>query len=107
MFCKKVLLRNSTDSQENTCTGVFFKKNSYRQPAALLQRRLRHKYFPISLVNFLRISILKNWRNGRDWRKTSEANQLCTLNIKVFGSSLKACLERDYANSITMTKIVD
>ena len=56
--------------------------------------RLQHRCFPANLAKFLRTPILKNWGNGMQWKKTSEANLACLLSINLSGSSLKAFLEQ-------------
>ena len=58
--------------------------------------------FPVNLVKFLMAHIWKNWRNGRDWRKTSEANLACLFSIKVSGSSLKAFSEQRYLKAVKL-----
>ena len=89
---KKDVLRNSLG---NICAGVFFNK-----VASSLQlyckKRLREKSFPVNLVKFLSASILKNWSNGRDWRKPSEVILACLLS----GSSLKTCSEKHYLKAV-------
>ena len=46
VFCKKVLLKISQNSEENTCARVPF-----------LKKRLRHRSFPVNFAKFLRTSI--------------------------------------------------
>ena len=45
---KKLLLKISQDSEENTFVGVF------------INERLQHRCFPVNIANFLRAPILKN-----------------------------------------------
>ena len=51
VFCKKVFLEISQNSQENTCASLFFKKVAGR-PATLLKKRLWHSCFPVNFVKF-------------------------------------------------------
>ena len=54
----------------------------------------------VNVLKFLRAPILKNWSNGRNWRKTCEANLGCLLSIKVFESALKAFLKQLYLKAV-------
>ena len=56
VFCKKLFLKSSQSSQENTCVGVSFLINL---PANLLKRRLQSRYFLVNFAKFLRIPFLK------------------------------------------------
>ena len=54
---KKVFLKISQNSQENTCARVSFLiklQASGLRPATLLKKRLRHRCFPVNFVKFLR-----------------------------------------------------
>ena len=57
---KKLFLKISQYSQENTCVGIFFliKLQPYR-PATLL-KETPTQVFPVNISKFLRIPILKN-----------------------------------------------
>ena len=52
---KRVCLKISQNSQENTCGRVsFFNKVAGLRPAILLKKRLRHWCFPVNFAKFLR-----------------------------------------------------
>ena len=52
---KMVFLEISHNSQENTCArDFFFDKVAGLRPAALLEKRLWHRCFPVNFVKFLR-----------------------------------------------------
>ena len=52
---KKIFLKISQNSQENTCTRAsFFKKVAGLRPATLLQKRLWYRCFPMNFEKFLR-----------------------------------------------------
>ena len=55
---KKVFLKNSQNSQENTCTRISFNKVAGLRPANVLQRLFR-RCFPINFVKFFRTPFLK------------------------------------------------
>ena len=50
---KRAVLQNLQYSPENTCVGV----SLY---CSFIKNRLQHRCFPVNIVNFLRILILKN-----------------------------------------------
>ena len=52
---KKVFLKISQNSHENTCPRVFFNKNTDLRPATLIKKTLWHMYFPVNFAKFLRI----------------------------------------------------
>ena len=52
---KKVFLKISQISQENTWIGVFFDKVEVLQSASFLRKRLQHKCFPVNFAKLLRI----------------------------------------------------
>ena len=54
VFCKKVFLEISQNSQENTCARAFFNKVAGLRPPALLKKKLRHRCFPVNFVKFRR-----------------------------------------------------
>ena len=61
MFCKKVFLKISQNSQEIICARVsFFNKVADLRPAFLLKKRLWHRCFRMNFVKFLKISFLQN-----------------------------------------------
>ena len=49
VLCKRVFLKISQNSQENTCARVSF-----------LKKRLWHRCFPVNFVKFLRAPFLQN-----------------------------------------------
>ena len=51
---KKVFLKISQNSQENTCARVFFNKVSVLRPATLLKKKHWHRCFPMNFGKFLR-----------------------------------------------------
>ena len=51
---KKLILKISPYSQENTCVGVSFNKVSF-----LIKKRLQHRCLPVNIANLLRAPILK------------------------------------------------
>ena len=53
-FVEKVLLEISQNSHENICARVFFNKIPGLSPAALLKKRLYHRFFPVNFAKFLR-----------------------------------------------------
>ena len=54
LFCRKVFLEISQNSQENTCAKVsFFKKVAGLTLANLLKKRLWHSYFSANFEKFL------------------------------------------------------
>ena len=78
---KKVFLIISQNSQENTCTRVFFNKNATLGPETLLKKRLWYRCFPVNFVKFLRTLFLQNtserlfltalrWKHLQQWLTT-------------------------------------
>ena len=58
MLCKKDARKICQNSQENTCyQSLFFNKVVGSRPAILLKKRLRHRYFPVNFVKFLRTPV--------------------------------------------------
>ena len=55
---KKVSLKISQYSQENTCASLFFKQHVYW--ASLLKNRLWHRSFPVNFATFFRTLFLQN-----------------------------------------------
>ena len=51
---KKVFLKNSQNSQENTCVRDFLNKVTSLWPATLFKKRLSHRSFPVNFAKFLR-----------------------------------------------------
>ena len=66
VFCKKVFLEVSQNSQENTCARVSF------LPAALLKKRLWHRCFPVIFVKFLKTPFYTEhlWTTASNFPKT-------------------------------------
>ena len=57
VYCKKVFLKISQNSQENTCTKVFFSIKLQAWDLQLYQKRDSDtECFPVNFVNFLRTS---------------------------------------------------
>ena len=61
VFCKKMFLEISQNSQESTCTRAYFLKKLQARglrPATLLKNRLWHKCFSVNFAKFLRTPFL-------------------------------------------------
>ena len=54
VFCKKGFLKNSSNSQENTCVRVFLNNVAGLRPATLLKMRLWHRCFLVNFRKFLK-----------------------------------------------------
>ena len=54
---KKVFLKISEISQENTCIGV---SSSGLKTCNFIKKRLEHSYFPVKFANCLKTPFLKN-----------------------------------------------
>ena len=74
---KKVFLKISQISQENTCVGVSFR------PATLFKKRLQHWCFPVKFPKFLKTTILKN--TAKDW--------FCLIHLKILYQVVVASLD--------------
>ena len=61
---KKVLLKLSQNSQENTCTRVFFNKIAGLRPATLLNKRFWQRCLPVNFENLF----LWNTTGGCFWK---------------------------------------
>ena len=59
-YKKKLFLKISKYSQENTCVIVFFNKNVGLQACNFIKKRLQHRSFHKNTATFLRTAILKN-----------------------------------------------
>ena len=57
---KKLFLKISQCSLENTCVGVFLYKIAGLKACNFIKKRLQHRYFSVNIAKFLRITILKN-----------------------------------------------
>ena len=58
---KKGVLRNFTKcTGKHLCQSLFFNKVAGLGPVALLNKRLRHRRFPVDFVKFLRTPFLQN-----------------------------------------------
>ena len=92
VLCKKMFLENSQNSQENTCARVSFLIKLQARPATLLKKRLWHRCFPVSFVNFLRTLFLQN-TSGRLLLKQNQV--LLVSQIKEswenFSNGLECC----------------
>ena len=51
---KKKKKKKSQNSQENTCTRVFFLITFYASTCNFIKKRFWHMYFPMNSVSFLR-----------------------------------------------------
>ena len=59
VFCKKSVLRNfGKFTGKHLPQGLVFNKVEGLRPAALLQKRLWHRYFPVNFAEFLRTLFL-------------------------------------------------
>ena len=58
VFCKKDVLENFAKFTEKLlCQSLFFNKVTGPRPATLLQKRLRHRWFPVSFAKVLKARI--------------------------------------------------
>ena len=67
---KKVFLKISQNSKENTCHAISFVTQLQASGLQLYQKKLRDKYFPVSFEKFLRTLFLKNTTVGSIRLKT-------------------------------------
>ena len=58
MFCKKVFLEISLNSQKNTCARPCFNKVAGLRPVTLLKKRLYRRCFPVNFAKLLRTPFL-------------------------------------------------
>ena len=76
VFCKKMFLEISQNSQKNTCArdSLFYRP----RPATLLKKSLWHRCFPVNFTKFLRIPISTEhlW-----WLFLSFTSQRCFIDI--------------------------
>ena len=101
MFCKKVVLRNSAKfTGKHLCQSLFLIK--LQAVCRFITKEPPAPVFHVNLVKFLRTPILKSRSNRRDWRKTSEANLVHLLSIKVSGSSVKGFSEKHYLKAVKL-----
>ena len=56
---KKVFLKISQNSHENTCIEVFFNKNAALRIATLLKQRIQHCRFPMNFAKFLKTTFYR------------------------------------------------
>ena len=63
-FVKKVFLKISQNSQENTVPESVFNKTACLRPATLLKKRLCHRCFPVNFAKFSRTSFLQKTSGG-------------------------------------------
>ena len=71
VFCKKVFLEISQNSQESTCARASFFCSL--MPATLLKKRIWHRCFPVNFVKFLTTTFYIEYL----WRTASGRHQLC------------------------------
>ena len=57
---KKVFLKISLNSQENTCTGSLFNNVEGLRACDFLKNRLKHQYFSVNFAKFIRAASLQN-----------------------------------------------
>ena len=58
---KKAVPKNFSIFTENyLCRSVLFNKVAALRPTTLLEKRLRHRRFPVNIAKFLKTRILKN-----------------------------------------------
>ena len=60
MFCEKGVLKNSQNSQGNTCARLFFNKVAGLKACNFIKKRLQHGCFLVKFAKLLRAPILKN-----------------------------------------------
>ena len=60
MFCEKGCLKNSQNSQGNTCARLFFNKVAGLKACNFIKKRLQHGCFLVKFAKLLRAPILKN-----------------------------------------------
>ena len=78
---KKVFLKISQISQENTCAGLFLNKAAALQACNLIKKRLQHRCFPVKFAKFLRRPI---WRtSANDWSKDMSIIN-ANINVHIF-----------------------
>ena len=88
---KKVFLKNSQHSQENTFARVLFRKVAGLRTVTLLKNRLWHRCFPVSFAKFLRTPFFQN-TYGRVLLKTKEKilNKLPPTSSTIHRHSLRS-----------------
>ena len=64
VFLKKMFLKISQNSQENSCTRVSFLLKLQASGSTLLKKRLWHRCFPVNFAKCLRTLFLKNTSGG-------------------------------------------
>ena len=57
---KKVFLKISQISKENTCVEVFFNKVAGLQACNFIKKILQYRYFPVKFAKLFKTPILKN-----------------------------------------------
>ena len=60
MFIKRLFLKISQYSQENTCVSVSFYKVAGLQACNFIKKRLQHWCFPVNIAKYLGTPILRN-----------------------------------------------
>ena len=86
---KKLFLKILQNSQENATAGVsFFSKVSGLRPTTLLEKRIRHKCFPVNFAKFLRALILQN-TSGRLILYSYNSADLSRWSCPSFASNIK------------------
>ena len=59
LFCEKGVLKNSQNSQGNTCARLFFNKVAGLKACNFIKKRLQHGCFLVKFAKLLRAPILK------------------------------------------------
>ena len=95
---KKVFLKISQNSQENTCARVFFNKGAGLRPATLFKKGLWHRCFSVNFAKFLKETrnSFKKWPLNLWW--------ISNKNIMEIGNIIKAAtfnsfLHQNYRNT--------
>ena len=78
---KKLFLKLSQYSQENSCVGIFFNKVSGLQAFNFIKKRLQHWCISVNIAKFLRKPILKNICNP-DHENYHKISILCIFSSK-------------------------
>ena len=84
VFCKKVFLNISQNSQENTYVTVSFLIKLQARPVTLFKNKLWHWCFPVNFVRFLRIPFLLSISSSCFWWSRRNRLQSSTSEWKPF-----------------------
>ena len=97
MFCKKVFLKISQNSQENTCARVSFLIKWQTPPATLLKRRLWHRCFP---VNFAKFSIQEHL-----FLQRTSGGCFCNYNLQIYNAADPLFISETVVRSCSVKKV--